>query len=135
MTYRYTPKRTSITTLIQYAGKPDSIEVLDCGKKIGERVALIYTEMPCYHTKPRKARPRKKQLTAYERKIIELLAQGMTHTEIGTALHYSRGTIVRYCKDITRKLGATNIRNAIYLAYRKRKYQRVFGNMTIQDDT
>lgn len=130
MTYRYTPKRTAVETLIQYVGKPDSIEVLDCGDTMGERVALIYTEPPRYHSKPRKVRVKKKQLTEHERKIIKLLAQGMSHTDIGITLNYSRGTIIRHCKSIARKLGAVNTHNAIYLAYRKRNYQRAF-----RDDT
>jgi DNA-binding CsgD family transcriptional regulator len=56
-------------------------------------------------------------LTARQREVVELIAQGLTNRELGHALGISTRTVKSHCDALRQKLGV-NKRRQIPLAYR-----------------
>ena len=56
-------------------------------------------------------------ITARQREVIELIAQGLSNTELGLALGISPRTAKAHCDVLRQKLGVTRRRH-IPLAYR-----------------
>lgn len=52
-------------------------------------------------------------LTAREREVLELVARGMTNTQIGSALDIAEGTVRRHLSNAYRRLGASGRVDAI----------------------
>ncbi len=69
-------------------------------------------------SKPRDANPLD-DLTAREREVLELVAQGFTNLEIGERLHLAEKTIKHYMTNILGKLHVRSRVEAALLAYRK----------------
>ena len=57
-------------------------------------------------------------LTAREREVLELIAQGRTNREIGTQLFISEKTVSVHVSRILAKLGAANRAQAATVAHR-----------------
>ena len=59
------------------------------------------------------------ELTAHEQRVLWMVADGMSGSEIADTLHRSRHTVVAYQKQIRRKLGARNMAHAVAIMMRK----------------
>ena len=60
-------------------------------------------------------------LTLQERRILDLIAQGMTNRQIGQQLHLAEKTVKNYVSSLLHKLGmARRTEAAVYAADRKR---------------
>ena len=70
---------------------------------------------------------RRKQLTKREREVVQLMSQGGTNREIGTALGISAATVKKHAERIYRKLNVLNRTAAAanHITSRKRKRRRV----------
>jgi DNA-binding NarL/FixJ family response regulator len=55
-------------------------------------------------------------LTAREREVLQLLAEGASNREIGTRLHLTEGTVKNHVSNILGKLHAANRTHAVALA-------------------
>ena len=69
---------------------------------------------------PRPGRRGVGDLTARERQIVELVAQGLSNPEIAARLHISRKTAAHHVSNVLAKLGARNRAEAVALASRQR---------------
>jgi DNA-binding CsgD family transcriptional regulator len=69
---------------------------------------------------PRTGRRSVGELTARERQIVELVAQGLSNPEIAARLHISRKTAAHHVSNVLAKLGARNRAEAVALASRQR---------------
>ncbi len=58
------------------------------------------------------------ELSARERDVLRLVAQGMSNKQIGAELHLSTGTVKNYVSSILRRLGTTDRTQAAVLAAR-----------------
>jgi DNA-binding NarL/FixJ family response regulator len=62
--------------------------------------------------------PKRPQLTQREREVLRLLADGLSHEEIGAALFLSSETVRAHAKKATTRLGARNRMQAVAAAVR-----------------
>ena len=118
-------KQKSVQDVIQEAGEPDEIEILDC-EGVGEYVCLIYEQPPEYYKwKGKKLRENKykKNLSEREMQIVKELALGKTYEQVAEELMYSRATIRRDASNIIEKVGAQNIKHAIFLIFASKKHK------------
>jgi len=58
------------------------------------------------------------ELSAREREILALVAEGLTNRQIGTRIHLSEKTVKNYVSSILDKLGLTSRTQAAVLAYK-----------------
>ena len=63
-------------------------------------------------------RPAHQRLTAREREILTLVADGLTNAEIAAELQLSPNTVKEHASSMFRKLGARNRADAIVRAQR-----------------
>jgi DNA-binding NarL/FixJ family response regulator len=61
--------------------------------------------------------PRLAELTAREREVLELVAQGLSNAEIAEALTLERTTIKTHVQRILNKLGVRNRVEVVIVAY------------------
>jgi DNA-binding NarL/FixJ family response regulator len=79
-------------------------------RRLIERVAA-------HPTLSREPDPRLAELTAREREVLELVAQGLSNAEIAEALTLERTTIKSHVQRILAKLGARNRVEVVIIAY------------------
>jgi DNA-binding NarL/FixJ family response regulator len=79
-------------------------------RRLIERVAA-------HPTLSREPDPRLAELTAREREVLELVAQGLSNAEIAEALTLERTTIKSHVQRILAKLGARNRVEIVIIAY------------------
>ncbi|MGN6694295.1 MAG: LuxR C-terminal-related transcriptional regulator, partial [Aquihabitans sp.] len=68
-------------------------------------------------------------LTAQERKILDLLAEGLTNRQIGERLHLAEKTVKNYVSNVLMKLGmARRTEAAVYAARQADRQARAAGS-------
>jgi DNA-binding CsgD family transcriptional regulator len=64
-------------------------------------------------------------LTDRQRQILQLIAAGRTHAEIGRQLYLTEDTVKTHLARIYTKIGATNAANAVDIGHRRRLLTRI----------
>jgi len=68
-----------------------------------------------------------RDLTAQERRILDLVGEGLTNRQIGARMHLAEKTVKNYVSNLLMKLGMCRRTEAAALISRLRKRRRLVG--------